>query len=69
MSASVAREMHVPVHGKSYRVIVTPDMEAGGFTIEVPELPGCISEAETLREARAMAREAIGLILGKDATR
>jgi predicted RNase H-like HicB family nuclease len=35
------------------------DLEGGGYTIEVPELPGCITEADTLVEAKRMARDAI----------
>jgi len=42
-----------------YRAVLTPDLEAGGYTIEVPELPGCITEADALSEAKRMAREAI----------
>ena len=60
------REVQVRVRGRSYRTVLTPDLEVGGFTITVPELPGCISEADTMGEARMMAREAIELWL--DAT-
>src|SRR6267143_2066633 len=56
---SAAREIGVPVQGRSYRAVLTPDLKAGGYTIEVPELPGCITEADTLVEARRMARDAI----------
>jgi len=56
---SAAREIDVRAHGRGYRAVLTPDLEAGGYTIEVPELPGCITEGDTLPEARRMAREAI----------
>jgi len=56
---SAAREIGVRVQGRSYRAVLTPDLEAGGFTIEVPELPGCITEADTVVEAKRMARDAI----------
>jgi len=56
---SAAREIGVRVQGRSYRAVLTPDLKAGGYTIEVPELPGCITEADTLVEARRMARDAI----------
>lgn len=46
-----------------YTVLFTPDEEAGGFTVEVPALPGCVTQGETLAEAKAMAREAIELFL------
>lgn len=42
------------------QVILIPDPD-GGFTVEVPSLPGCISEGDTLQEALAKAREAIDL--------
>jgi DNA-binding transcriptional MerR regulator len=60
------REVAVRVRGRSYRVVLTPDLEAGGFTIEVPEMPGVISEADTVGAARIMATDAIRLWL--DAT-
>jgi DNA-binding transcriptional MerR regulator/predicted RNase H-like HicB family nuclease len=63
---SSARDIEVRVRGREYRVVLTPDLEAGGFTITVPELPGCISEADTVGEARVMAREAIELWLEAD---
>ena len=56
---SAAREIGVRVQGRSCRAVLTPDLEAGGYTIEVPELPGCITEADTLAEAKRMARDAI----------
>jgi DNA-binding transcriptional MerR regulator/predicted RNase H-like HicB family nuclease len=60
---SAPRELTVRASGHSYRVLLTPDLEAGGFAIEVPELPGCFSEAENAREAVRMSREAIELWL------
>jgi len=53
---SAAREIDVRVRGRGYRAVLTPDLEAGGYTIEVPELPGCITEADSLPEARRMMR-------------
>ncbi len=53
------REIDVRARGRGYRAVLTPDLEVGGYTIEVPELPGCMTEADTLPEARRMAREAI----------
>jgi predicted RNase H-like HicB family nuclease len=37
--------------------------DEGGYTVYVPSLPGCISEGETLEEARENIREAIVLYL------
>lgn len=42
-------------------MVLTPDLEAGGFTIEVPELPGVVTEADALSEGRAMVADAIEL--------
>jgi DNA-binding transcriptional MerR regulator/predicted RNase H-like HicB family nuclease len=51
-------EISFKLRGREYRAVVTPDLEAGGFTIEVPELPGVITEADTRPKARLMARDA-----------
>lgn len=44
------------------QVILIPD-ETGGYTVEVPSLPGCISEGDTLDEALANIIEALELAL------
>lgn len=44
---------------RKYRVILEPDDEAGGFSIWVPVLPGCVSQGDTREEALANIREAI----------
>jgi DNA-binding transcriptional MerR regulator len=56
---SAPRDITVRVLGKAYRAVFTPDLEVGGYTVEVRELPGCITEGDDLAEARRMAREAI----------
>ena len=38
--------------------VVHPEPEAGGFSAEVPGLPGCYTQGETLDEVRANLREA-----------
>jgi antitoxin HicB len=43
--------------------VVFEPQEEGGFTAYVPDLPGCISEGETLEEASAMIQEAMALYL------
>ena len=35
----------------------------GGYTVTFPDLPGCISEGDTLEEALEMAKEALALYL------
>lgn len=37
------------------------EAEEGGYTAMVPDLPGCISEGDTLDEALANIREALAL--------
>lgn len=41
-----------------YRVILEPN-EDGGFTVTVPDLPGCITEGDTIEKALKNAKEAI----------
>ena len=40
------------------RAIVHP-AEEGGFWAEVPAMPGCVTQGDTLEEVRANLREAI----------
>jgi predicted RNase H-like HicB family nuclease len=40
--------------------------EEGGFWAEVPALPGCATQGETLAEVKASLREAIELWLSVD---
>ena len=53
----------VGVRGRDYKAVFTPDLEVGGYTVEVPDLPGCITEGDDLAEAKRMTREAIELWL------
>jgi len=41
------------------QVILIPDLESGGYRVEVPSLPGCISEGDTVEEALTNIKEAI----------
>lgn len=50
----------------TYNVIVH-SAEEGGYWAEVPDLPGCATEGNTLDELAANVREAISLYL-KDET-
>jgi antitoxin HicB len=43
--------------GLPYKILLYPSPE-GGFAIEMPELPGCISQGETIEEAYEMIRDA-----------
>jgi predicted RNase H-like HicB family nuclease len=42
---------------------VVHQAEEGGYWAEVPALPGCVTQAETLDELRKNLEEAIGLWL------
>lgn len=46
----------------TYKVLLKPEPE-GGFTVNVPVLPGCITYGETLDEAKINAQEAIELYI------
>lgn len=41
-----------------YTIVLKPEPE-GGFTASVPALPGCVTHGRTLKEAKAMVRDAI----------
>ncbi len=45
-----------------YSVVVHP-AEEGGYWVEVPALPGCYSQGESVEEALNNAKEAIQLYL------
>jgi predicted RNase H-like HicB family nuclease len=38
--------------------LIRPEPEAGGYSAEIPALPGCYTDGETLDEVRANLREA-----------
>ena len=40
-----------------YKMVITPDTEEGGYTISFPDLPGCITCANTLEEALVNAKD------------
>ncbi|HVV53430.1 MAG TPA: type II toxin-antitoxin system HicB family antitoxin [Polyangia bacterium] len=47
---------------REFPVVLTPD-EDGGFVVECPVIPGCVSQGDTRDEALANIREAIELCL------
>jgi DNA-binding transcriptional MerR regulator len=57
------RNLLVRVGGRTFTAVLTPDLAAGGYSIEVPELPGVITEADSIQEARKMTADAIRLWL------
>jgi predicted RNase H-like HicB family nuclease len=52
-----------PTGARRYTVLLTPDLEDGGYSVSVPALPGCHTQGDTLEDALANAREAIQLYL------
>lgn len=58
--ASVKKQLQY--HMAKYRVIVEPD-EDGIYVVEVPTLPGCISQGRTRAEAIDNIKEAIAVHL------
>jgi DNA-binding transcriptional MerR regulator/predicted RNase H-like HicB family nuclease len=55
--------IRVRVGRQAFVAVLTPDLAVGGYSIEVPELPGVVSEADSIPEARKMAADAIRLYL------
>lgn len=54
----------VPQTGvRRYAVLLTPDLEEGGYTVTVPALPGCVSEGDTVAEAIANIQDAMRLYI------
>jgi len=47
---------------REYQVVFQEEVE-GGFSVWVPDLPGCASQGETLEEALQNIKEAIELYL------
>jgi predicted RNase H-like HicB family nuclease len=41
-----------------YEIAPLPDEDGGGFLISLPDLPGCMSDGETIEEAVANGRDA-----------
>jgi predicted RNase H-like HicB family nuclease len=53
------REYMVNVLKRSFKVILHPDLEDGGYWVECPELPGCSSQGDSVEEALDMIKDAI----------
>lgn len=58
----MARKESITTTEYTYTAVFEP-AEEGGYTVYFPALPGCITEGDTLEEARAMAAEALELYL------
>ena len=42
----------------NYKIEIIPDNEEGGYTLHCPELPGCITCAETVEQGVALINDA-----------
>ena len=42
-----------------YKVVLTKDAETGWFVVEVPSLPGCVSQGKTRAQALKNIKDAI----------
>ncbi len=60
MEMPATRSIPVVIAAKSYQALLSAEPE-GGFTVTVPELPGCITYCENIDHVLAMAKEAIEL--------
>jgi predicted RNase H-like HicB family nuclease len=49
-------------------LILTPDLEDGGYTVTAVGLPGLVTDGESVEDAIANAREAIALYLDGETT-
>jgi predicted RNase H-like HicB family nuclease len=46
---------------RRYTIVLTPDFDEGGYVVDVPVLPGCHTQGDSLEQAIANAREAIAV--------
>jgi predicted RNase H-like HicB family nuclease len=53
------REYMVNLSKRSFRVILHPEIEEGGYWVECPELRGCSSQGDSVEEALDMIKDAI----------
>ena len=54
------RKYDVTVRGQKYPVVLHADTEDGGYWVECPSLPGCVSQGDTIEESLEMIKDAIG---------
>jgi DNA-binding transcriptional MerR regulator len=45
------KEEEIMVEGQTFTVVLTPDLEDGGFMVQCQEIPGAVSQGETEQEA------------------
>lgn len=58
----MSRKETLSIHEYRFTVVYEP-AEEGGYVVTCPALPAVVTQGETLEEARAMATDAIHLVL------
>jgi len=53
------KKYKVKARGRNFDVVLRPDVEDGGYWVECPALPGCVSQGDTIEEALEMIKDAI----------
>jgi predicted RNase H-like HicB family nuclease len=48
---------------RTYRVVLDPDSEEGGYTVTVPALPGIVTQGDSVEQCLERVEEAIVLHL------
>ena len=48
---------------RTFKVILEPEKENGGYSVTVPALPGCATQGESIGECLARAKEAVELFI------
>jgi predicted RNase H-like HicB family nuclease len=60
IQAAGEKKIHsVQVGRRHFSVVLHTDLEDGGYWVECPELPGCLSQGDTVEETLEMIRDAI----------
>ena len=57
------RKCEVSCKGREYSVTLHEDTENGGYWAECPEIPGCVSQGDTIRETLEMIKDAIDVCI------
>jgi predicted RNase H-like HicB family nuclease len=58
------KEEKVAADGQTFTVVLTPDLEEGGYTVQCQEIPGAISEGDTEQETLDNIIEVLEEVLG-----
>jgi predicted RNase H-like HicB family nuclease len=56
---SKERTYEVKIGKKKYTVVLHADTEDGGYWVEATDIPGCVSQGDTVEEALGMIKDAI----------